>query len=78
MDVKDYIILTITLWAIFTALLAKSVELYATLLLIGLLVVIAIAGEFMGARSRENITPILYTMLLLFVVIVMKRVYGML
>jgi|Deesub1362A_J573_1020465.scaffolds.fasta_scaffold00052_102 hypothetical protein len=78
MDVRDYIVLTLSIWAVLTVLLVRSVEVYATLLLIGLLVVMAVASEFMGFRSRENIKLLLYTMLFIFAVIVMKRAYGVL
>jgi hypothetical protein len=48
MDVEDAIILIIAFWAIVSFSLINSIEIYLTLLLIGLLVIMEVAGSFIN------------------------------
>lgn len=78
MDVEDYILLFLSLWVLVSALSTKSVDVFLTLSLIGLLITLEVGGIFMSREQRENLKPMVELLLMVFAVIVMKKVYGVL
>ncbi|MDI6810382.1 MAG: hypothetical protein QMD80_01650 [archaeon] len=74
MDVEDAIILIISAWTVISFSLIPSVEVYLTLLLIGLLVVMEVAGTFINPEVRKGLKPAIYFILFLFLIIIAKKV----
>ncbi len=78
MDVDDAIILTLTIWVVICSLLVKTVDVYVTLLLIGLLIVAEVAGNFIKPETKQGIKPAIYFLLFVFFVIVVRKVMEVL
>ena len=78
MDVDDIIVLTLALWVFICTSLVKTIDLYITLLLIGLLIVLEVAGSFISPEVKERLKPTLYFLLFVFFLIVVKKVYEVL
>ena len=74
MDVEDTIILIISAWAVVSFSLIQRVEVYLTLLLIGLLVVMEVAGSFINPEVRKGLKPAIYFILFVFFIIIAKKV----
>nr|QNO53939.1 hypothetical protein NNHBGCAA_00039 [Methanosarcinales archaeon ANME-1 ERB6] len=74
MDVEDIIVLIISAWAVVSFSLIKSIEVYLTLLLIGLLVVMEVAGSFINPEIRKGLKPAIYFILFVFFIIIAKKV----
>lgn len=74
MDVEDAIVLIISIWAIVSFSLIKSIEIYLTLLLIGLLVIMEVAGSFINPEIRKGLKPAISFILFLFLIIIAKKV----
>ena len=78
MDVDDTIILTLAVWVFFCTLLVKTVEVYISLLLVGLLGVVAVSDIFINPETKEGLKPAISFLLFLFFVIVMRKVMNVL
>ncbi|WP_297092671.1 hypothetical protein [Thermococcus sp.] len=78
MDVEDYIVLVLSLWIIVSALTAGSVDVFLTLTLIGLLITLEVGGLFMSREQKESLKPMVELLIVIFVIIVMKKVYEVL
>lgn len=78
MDVDDAVVLTLAVWVFICSLLVKTVDVYATLLLIGLLVVAEVAGNFIKPETKQGLKPAIYFLLFVFFVIVVKKVVEVL
>ena len=78
MDVEDYIILSLSLWILVSALATKSVDVFLTLTLIGLLITLEVGGLFLSREQKEGMKPIVELLLVVFAIIVMKKVYEVL
>ncbi|MCK4398686.1 MAG: hypothetical protein KAV25_06810 [Methanophagales archaeon] len=78
MDVEDTIILIISAWAVVSFSLIPRVEVYLTLLLIGLLVVMEVAGSFINPEIRKGLKPAIYFILFIFLIIIAKKVMEVL
>ncbi|WP_258083297.1 hypothetical protein [Thermococcus thermotolerans] len=78
MDVDDYVVLFISLWVLVSALAAGSVDVFLTLTLIGLLITLEVGGLFMSREQKESLKPMVELLLLIFAVIVVKKVYEVL
>lgn len=74
MDVEDGIILIISVWAVISFSLIKSVEVYLTVLLIGLLVIMEVAGSFINPEIRKGLKPAIYFILFVFLIIIAKKI----
>ncbi len=74
MDVGDTIILIISAWTVISFSLIRSVEVYLTVLLIGLLVVMEVAGSFINPEIRKGLKPAIYFILFVFLIIIAKKV----
>jgi len=78
MDTDDAVVLTLALWIWICMVFVKSVDVFVTLILIGLLVVMEVAGIFIKPEVRENMKPSLYFLLFVFCVIVVKKIMEVL
>jgi len=78
MDVDDAVILTLAIWVIICSLLVKTIDLYVTLLLIGLLVVSEVASNFIKPEIKEGLKPTIYFLLFIFLIIVVKKIIEVL
>ncbi|MEM2726761.1 MAG: hypothetical protein QXV61_00695 [Archaeoglobaceae archaeon] len=73
MDVKEILILSLTLWAVICSLATTSVEIFITLLLIGTLIIYEIGGYYIPREVKNTLSPVVYIMLLAFSLIVIKK-----
>ncbi len=78
MDVDDAIVLTLAVWVFICTILVKTIDVYITLLLIGLLVVAEVAGNFIKPETRQGLKPAIYFLLFIFLVIVARKVMEVL
>ncbi len=78
MDVDDVVVLTLAVWAVVTSLMVKTVDVYVTLLLIGLLVVAEVAGSFIRPEAKQGLRPAIYFLLFIFLIIVARKVMEVL
>ena len=78
MDVEDYMLLFISAWILISALAVKSVDIFLTLTLIGLLITLEVGSLFLSREQKENMKPLVELLLLVFVLIVIKKVYEVL
>jgi hypothetical protein len=77
-DVDDAVILTLAIWVVISSLLVKAVDVYVTLMLIGLLIVAEVAGNFINPETRQGLRPAIYFLLFIFLVIVAKKIMEVL
>ena len=78
MDVEDYMLLFISAWILISALAVKSVDIFLTLTLIGLLITLEVGNLSLSREQKENMKPLVELLLLVFVLIVIKKVYEVL
>ena len=78
MDVEDCILLFLSFWILTSALATKTVDVFLTLTLIGLLITLEVGGLFLSREQKENITPLIELLLVVFAIIVMRKVYEVL
>lgn len=78
MDVEDYILLFLTVWMTGSALAVDSLDVFLTLILIGLLITVEVGGLFMSRKQKENLRPLIELLLVVFTIIVLKKVYDVL
>ena len=78
MDVDDAIVLILAIWVVISSLLVKTVDVYVTLLLIGLLVVAEVAGNFIKPETKQGLKLAIYFLLFVFLVIVVRKVMEVL
>ncbi|NJE00419.1 hypothetical protein [Thermococcus sp. JdF3] len=78
MDVEDGVVLFISLWILTSALAVKSVDVFITLTLIGLLVTLEVGGLFLSREKKGEIKPIVELLIFMFALIVLKKVYEVL
>ena len=78
MDVDDAVVLTLAVWVVIASLMVKTVDVYITLLLIGLLVVSEVAGNFIKPETKQGLRPAIYFLLFIFSLIVVRKVMEVL
>lgn len=78
MDVDDAIVLTLAMWVFICTVMVKTIDVYVTLLLIGLLVVAEVAGNFIKPETKQGLKPAIYFLLFVFLVIVVRKVMEVL
>ncbi|ASA78627.1 MULTISPECIES: hypothetical protein [Thermococcus] len=76
MDVEDYMLLFLSLWVLIAALAAKSVGVFLTLTLIGLLITIEVGSLFLSREQKESVKPLVELLIVIFAIIVMGKVYS--
>jgi len=77
-DVDDAIILVIAIWVVISSLVAKSIDIYITLILIGLLVASEIGWLFIKPEIRQTLRLQTYFLLFVFVIIVARKIMNIL
>jgi len=77
-DVEDYIVLFLSFWILISALSTKTVDVFLTLTLIGLLITLEVGGLFLSKEQKENMKSLIELLLVIFAIIVMKKVYEVL
>lgn len=78
MDVEDYILLFLSLWVLGSAVIIRSVDVFLTLTLIGLLITVEVGGLFMSREQKESLKPLVELLVIIFTIIVMGKVYEVL
>ncbi|KUK17282.1 hypothetical protein, partial [Thermococcus sibiricus] len=78
MDVEDYILLFLSSWVLISALATGSVDVFLTLTLIGLLITLEVGSLFLSKEQKESLKPLVELLLVIFAIIVMKKVYEVL
>jgi len=78
MDVEDYMLLFFASWVLISALATKSVGVFLTLTLIGLLITLEVGSLFLSKEQKEGLKPLVELLLVIFAIIVMKKVYEVL
>lgn len=78
MDVDDAILLTLAVWVVITSIIVETVDVYVTLLLIGLLVIAEVSGSFINPETKQGLKPAIYFLLFVFFIIVVKKVMDVL
>lgn len=78
MDVEDYILLFLSAWVLISALATRSIDVFLTLALIGLLMTLEVGGLFLSREQKENLKPLVELLLVIFAIVVMKKVYEVL
>lgn len=78
MDVEDYILLVLSIWILISALVTGSIDVFLTLTLIGLLITLEVGSLFLSKEQKESLKPLVELLLVIFAIIVMKKVYEVL
>lgn len=78
MDVEDYMLLFLALWILLSAVLVGSVDVFLTLTLIGILITLEVGNLFLDREQKEGMKPLVELLILLFTLIVLKKVYEVL
>lgn len=78
MDVEDYILLFLSGWILISALATRSIDVFLTLALIGLLITLEVGGLFLSREQKEGLKPLVELLLVVFAIVVMKKVYEVL
>jgi len=78
MDVEDYILLFLSGWVLVSALATGSVDVFLTLTLIGLLITLEVGSLFLSREQKEGLKPLVELLLVVFAIVVMKKVYEVL
>lgn len=78
MDVEDYILLFLSGWILISALATRSIDVFLTLALIGLLITLEVGGLFLSREQKESLKPLVEVLLVVFAIVVMKKVYEVL
>ncbi|MBA2860475.1 hypothetical protein [Methanococcus maripaludis] len=71
----NLMVITISLWAILTALLSPSIDLYITLLLIGTLILFEIGDFFISKNNKDSLKIIVYILAGIFATVVLNKIY---
>jgi len=78
MDVEDYMLLFLAVWILLSAILVGSVDVFLTLTLIGILITLEVGSLFLNREQKEGTKPLVELLILLFTLIVLKKVYEVL
>ncbi|WP_297502985.1 hypothetical protein [Thermococcus sp.] len=78
MDVEDYMLLFLAVWILLSAIIVGSVDVFLTLTLIGILITLEVGGLFLDREQKEGMKPLVELLILLFTLIVLKKVYEVL
>uniref|UniRef100_A9A6Y5 DUF3953 domain-containing protein n=1 Tax=Methanococcus maripaludis (strain C6 / ATCC BAA-1332) TaxID=444158 RepID=A9A6Y5_METM6 len=71
----NLMVIIISFWAIITAILSPSLDLYVTLLLIGTLIFLEIGDFFISKKNKDSLKIIIYILAGIFATIVLNKVY---
>ncbi|MDK2795569.1 MAG: hypothetical protein PWQ58_768 [Archaeoglobaceae archaeon] len=73
MDVDDAIVLFLGVWTVLSIFFAKSFDLFITLLLISVLIVLEVAGPFIRPEAKQVLKMMAYFMLAIFLIVVIRK-----
>jgi len=79
-QLSEKIALAMTIWVLFALILSinAGIEVFLTLILIGVLVIRELTDSFTPVRIKERIDFFIYAFLIVFAVIVVRRVWEIL
>lgn len=79
-QLSEKIALGMALWVVFALVLAMSsgLEVFLTLILIGVLIIRELTDSFTPVRIKERMDFFIYTFLVVFAIIVIRRVWEIL
>ncbi|NJF25144.1 hypothetical protein [Thermococcus sp. Bubb.Bath] len=75
MAVSDYLIIFLAVWVVLSAILASSTEVFLTVVLIGILIVLEVGEFYLSGETKEGLKYSAYFLLIVFAFIVAKKVY---
>ena len=80
MQLSEKIALAMTVWVLFALVLAMSsgLEVFLTLILIGVLIIRELTDSFTPVRVKERVDFFIYAFLVVFAIIVVRRVWEIL
>ena len=80
MQLSEKIVFAMIVWVTFALILAfnSGIEVFLTLILIGVLVVRELTDSFTPVKTKERIDFFIYTFLVVFAIIVVRRVWEIL
>ena len=80
MQLSEKIVLAMIVWVTFALILSfnSGIEVFLTLILIGVLVVRELTDSFTPVKTKERIDFFIYTFLVVFAIIVVRRVWEIL
>lgn len=80
MQLSEKIALAMLVWVTFALILSfnSGIEVFLTLILIGVLVIRELTDSFTPVRTKERIDFFIYTFLVVFAIIVVRRVWEIL
>lgn len=71
----NLMVIAISIWAILTALLSPSIDLYITLLLIGTLIFFEIGDFFISKSDKDSLKIVIYILAGIFATVVLNKIY---
>ncbi len=79
-QLSEKIALAMGIWVVFALVLAMNagIEVFLTLILIGVLIIRELTDSFTPVRTKERIDFFIYTFLIVFAIIVVRRVWEIL
>lgn len=78
MDVDDVLILVLTLWVVLCSTMVKTTDVFLTLMLIGLLVVMEVGGGYIKPEIKKGMKTVIYILLFIFLIVVARKVLEVL
>jgi len=74
MALSDYLMLFLALWTVASALLAPSTDIFLTVILIGILIVLEVGEFYLSRETKESLKYSAYFLLLVFVLIIARKI----
>ncbi|HEX9907342.1 MAG TPA: hypothetical protein VGB78_02605 [Thermoplasmata archaeon] len=80
MQLSEKIVLAMIVWVLFSLVLSlnSGLEVFATLILIGVLIIRELTDSFTPVRTKERVDFFIYAFLVVFAIIVTRRVWEIL
>jgi len=75
MAMRDGLIVFLAVWIVLSAILSPSTQVFLTLALIGILIVLEIGEFYLPGETKESLKLSAYFLLMVFAFIVARKVY---
>ena len=75
MAMRDALLVALAVWVVLYALLSPSTQIFLTVALIGILIVLEIGEFYLSRETKESLSLSAYFLLIVFAFIVAKKVY---
>jgi len=75
MAMRDALLVALAVWVVLSALLSPSTQIFLTVALIGILIVLEIGEFYLPRETKESLRLSAYFLLIVFAFIVAKKVY---